>query len=42
MDLDGNGVCMDCYVILKNNNNAKKFRMEWLDCGRPHDLDIYE
>lgn len=42
MDLDNNGICFDCYNLLKENNLSKKFRVEWLDNPRNPDIDIYE
>lgn len=42
MDLDNNGICINCYDLLQKNGKSKKFRMEWTDRSRPIDFDIYE
>lgn len=42
MDLDNNGICINCYNLLNKMELAKKFRAEWLDKPMPIDFDIYE
>jgi hypothetical protein len=41
-DKEGNGLCLDCYEQFKLKDNARKFRMEWLDHPRNPEIDIYE
>ena len=42
VDLNDNGICLECYNELIKNNLAKKFRVEWLDNPRKPNVDIYE
>lgn len=41
-DMDGNGICMECYKEFKLINASQRFKSEWIGKPRPLDLEIHE